>query len=163
MERQIDRSLSIKGFLGFFIVSMFFYGTAGLVTYPVIGGWFADLQKPSWNPPNELFGPVWGVLFSLMAIAGWVIWKQVGIKNGKKPLGLFLLQMILNLGWSITFFRFNSLEFALPLIVLLWLTVGTNVIMFFRIRRLAGILLLPYLSWITFATVLTYSYRVLNI
>jgi translocator protein len=163
MERQIDRSLAIKGFLGFFSVSLFFYAAAGLITYPVIGGWFAKLQKPSWSPPNELFGPVWGVLFLLMAIAGWVIWKQIGIKDGQKPLGLFLLQMVLNLSWSVTFFRFNSLEFAVPLIVLLWLTVGTNVIVFFRIRRLAGLLLLPYLSWITFATVLTYSYRVLNI
>jgi translocator protein len=163
MKRQIDRSLSIKGFLGFFSISLFFYGISGLVTYPVIGGWFTELQKPSWNPPNELFGPVWGVLFLLMAIAGWVIWKQVGIANGKKPLALFLLQMVLNLGWSITFFRFNSLDFALPLIVVLWLTVGLNVMMFFQIRRLAGLLLIPYWSWITFATALTYSYRMLNI
>jgi translocator protein len=142
---------------------LFFYGISGLVVYPVVEGWFATLQKPSWNPPNELFGPVWGVLFLLMAIAGWVVWKKVGIQNGKKPLSLFFIQMILNLSWSLTFFRFNSLSFALLVILLLWIAVGINVLMFFQVRRSAGILMLPYWAWITFATALTYSYRVLNV
>jgi translocator protein len=162
MARTINNSLANKGLLIFLSISLLFYGVSGLVTYPVIGGWFAELQKPSWNPPNELFGPVWGVLFLLMAIAGWTIWKKIGIKEGKKPLALFILQMVLNLGWSVTFFRFNSLDIALPLIVLLWVAVGINVLMFFQVRRLAGALMLPYWAWITFATALTYSYRVLN-
>jgi translocator protein len=79
MDRTIDNSLANKGLLIFLSISLLFYGVSGLVTYPVIGGWFADLQKPSWNPPNELFGPVWGRLFLLMAIAGWTTWKKVGI------------------------------------------------------------------------------------
>jgi translocator protein len=165
MERLIDldRSPSRRVFLVFLSISLFFYGISELVVYPVVEGWFATLQKPSWNPPNELFGPVWGVLFLLMAIAGWVVWKKVGIQNGKKPLSLFFIQMILNLSWSLTFFRFNSLSFALLVILLLWIAVGINVLMFFQVRRSAGILMLPYWAWITFATALTYSYRVLNV
>jgi translocator protein len=165
MERLIDldRSPSSRVFLVFLSISLFFYSLSGLVVYPVVEGWFATLQKPSWNPPNALFGLVWGVLFLLMAIAGWVVWKKVGIQNGKKPLSLFLIQMILNLSWSLTFFRFNSLNFALLVILLLWVAVGINVLMFFQVRRSAGILMLPYWAWIIFATALTYSYRVLNI
>jgi translocator protein len=163
MNNRISRSLSTKGFLVFLGISLLFYSIAGLVTYPVLDGWFANLNKPSWSPPNALFGPVWGVLFLLMAIAGWVTWKKVGINGGRWSLSLFFLQMALNLGWSITFFRFNSLDFALPIILLLWVAIGVNVLMFYQVRRLAGVLLLPYWAWITFATALTYSYKMLNI
>ncbi len=161
-DRETDRSRLTRGFLVFFSLSLFFYVVSAFVTYPVVDGWFADLQKPSWNPPNEWFGPVWGVLFLLMAIAGWVTWKRIGLSDGKKALSLFVLQMVLNLSWSILFFRFDSLFLAFPVILILWGAVGLNVLTFFKIRRLAGVLMLPYWAWITFATALTYSYWNLN-
>ena len=162
IDRETGRSRLTRGFLVFFSLSLFLYIVSAFVTYPVVDGWFAHLQKPSWNPPNELFGPVWGVLFLLMSIAGWVAWKRVGISDGKQALSLFVLQMVLNLGWSILFFRFDSLVLAFSVILVLWAAVGINVLMFFKIRRLAGVLMLPYWVWITFATVLSYAYWNLN-
>ena len=126
------------------------------------GEWFAALSKPSWNPPGWLFGPVWTALYTIMAIAAWLVWRRGGFAGQGIALSLFLIQLFFNALWSPLFFGWHQPELAFADIGLLWLTLLGTVIAFWKVRPLAGALLLPYLAWVTFAGALNYSIWQLN-
>lgn len=119
---------------------------------------YAALSRPAWAPPSSVFGPVWGVLYVLMAVAAWTVWKEKGgLRDARVPLGLYGVQLALNALWSWLFFAWQrGLLAATEIAVLLVLIVAT-IVAFWRVRPLAGALMLPYLAWVTFAAALTFS------
>ena len=127
------------------------------------GPWYAALAKPEWNPPNWLFGPVWTVLYVMIAVAGWLAWRQGGGWRGALlPLTLWLVQLVLNAAWSWLFFGQRRMDLAFAEIVVLWLLILACVVLFWRIKPLAGAVMLPYLAWVGFAAFLNYTIWRLN-
>lgn len=135
-------------------------GIGSLLTTTALSPWYASLRKPSWTPPNWLFGPVWTILFIAMAIAAWLVWRKVGLTA--TPMQLFLLQLLLNVAWSALFFRLRSPGLAFAEIVMLWFAILATSIEFWRTVPAAGWLLLPYLIWVSYATALNFSIWRLN-
>ena len=137
-------------------------GIGGAVTTSQIDGWYAALAKPSWTPPNWIFGPVWSALYLGMAVAAWLVWRQRGLAGAVMPLLLFGVQLFLNMLWSCLFFGLENPGLAFLEVLLLWIAiVGTNVA-FWRRSLAAGLLLLPYLTWVSFAAVLNFAIWRLN-
>lgn len=133
-----------------------------LVTTPSIDTWYVTLQKPSFNPPNWVFGPVWTVLYFLMGVSLFLIWSKKTKNKDKKPLQFFLLQLGLNLLWSIVFFGLHSPIGAFITIVLLWAAIFYTIILFYKVSKNAAYLLIPYLLWVSFATLLNLAIVILN-
>ena len=124
----------------------------GLLTAPAIrSGWYDTLEKPFFNPPAWVFGPVWTALFVMMAVAARLVWKQDGTASVRFPLYMFYFQLVLNVLWSALFFASKRPGWALLEIVVLWVTILAVTVMFAKISRAAGLLFLPYLGWVTFA------------
>jgi tryptophan-rich sensory protein len=144
------------------VVSFAVAGIGSLVTIPALTGWYAGLQKPEWTPPNWLFGPVWTVLYLAMAIAAWLVWRRVGLSGGIAPLGIFGVQLALNLIWTIIFFGSHDTGLAFIEVVLLWLAILTTIFAFRHVSIAAGWLLVPYLAWVTFAAALNFAVWRLN-
>ena len=138
-------------------------GLGAIATTPEIEGWYATLEKPSWNPPSYVFGPVWTTLYLMMAVAAWLVWKPAGLKPAASPLILFAGQIVLNVAWSWIFFGLHQPGWAFVEIVLLWLAIVATIVAFLRCSRTAGWLLVPYLAWVTFASVLNYAIWHLNV
>lgn len=133
---------------------------AGFATrHDTRGEWYTTLRKPTWQPPANVFAPVWTVLYILMGVASWRVWSAGG---GEHPLALYAVQLVLNLAWSLLFFRAKSLTWALLDITALWGVLLTTVAAFFKVDRVAGALMLPYLAWVSFAGVLTATLYVQN-
>ncbi len=132
-------------------------------TTPEIDGWYRTIAKPSFNPPDYVFGPVWTMLYICMAIAAWQVWKPAGFTGTKIPLGLFGLQIALNVGWSWIFFGLHQPGWAFLEILVLWLAIAATTLSFFRFSTLGGWLLIPYLAWVGFAAVLNFAIWRLNI
>ncbi len=124
--------------------------------------WYHQLQKPTWNPPGYLFGPVWTLLYTLMAVAAWLVWKRAGLVGAKLALWLFIGQLILNGMWTWIFFGLHKPGAALIEIIVLWITILATLIAFWQQSTIAGVLLIPYLAWVSFATVLTFAIWRLN-
>ena len=139
---------------------------SGILTSGEIQTWYATLNKPSFNPPNWLFGPAWTTLYTLMGIAFALVWhkaSQMGIKLFQlSAVRLFLIQFILNLAWSSIFFTWHQVALALVEIVVLWFFILLTIIHFYRFHKTAGILLIPYICWVSFATALTAAIFYLN-
>ncbi len=127
-----------------------------------VNTWYADLNKPPFNPPNEVFGPVWTVLYVMMAIAAWRVWRATDRETARGPLTMFALQLALNLGWSVAFFGLERTGAAVAVIVALELTIITTAFAFRPIDRLAALLMVPYALWVGFATVLNIAIWRLN-
>lgn len=153
-----ERSVSQWLVLALFV--MICLGTAGLGaawTNLSVGDWYVTLNKPSWNPPKWVFGPVWTTLYIMMAIAAWLVWRTKGLAGGWLPLLLFGVQLFLNAAWSALFFGMRSPGIAFADILLLWLAILATIIGFGRLSNLAALLLVPYLAWVSFATALNWS------
>lgn len=133
------------------------FAAAGTAIFVAVDGWYAALQKPTWNPPAWLFGPVWTLLYAMMAVAAWLVWREGGWKANRTALTLFLSQWLLNALWTPLFFGMHLAGWAFADIVLLWLFLAATLVSFWRISKPAGLLLLPYLAWVTFATVLNFT------
>jgi tryptophan-rich sensory protein len=118
---------------------------------------YATLDKPAWAPPPGIFGPVWTVLYVLMAVAAWLVWRTAGFRAARIPLALYVVQLALNALWTWLFFRWHSGRWAFFEINALWLVLLFTFVSFWRTHRLAGRLLVPYWAWITFAAALTYA------
>lgn len=150
-----------------FIISIFlplFAGTIGSAfTFTGIDSWYSVLNKPGFNPPNWIFGPVWTTLYILMGISLYLIWSK-GLKDKyiKKSFKIFIIQLIFNSLWSVVFFGMQSPGLALFIIIVLWSLILTLIIRFYRINKLAAFLLIPYILWVSFASVLNYSIWTLN-
>ncbi len=135
---------------------------AGLFTADAIPDWYATLNRPSFNPPNWLFGPVWTALYLIMGFSLFLIWKQNPNKERNRAMLVFLIQLALNFCWSFIFFYFHLIGFALIEIVLLWTSIVFMLVLFYKIKPVAAYINIPYLVWVTFATVLNASYFFLN-
>lgn len=123
------------------------------------GAWYAGLKKPALNPPSWVFGPVWTLLYTLMAVAAWLVWQRRGFR---RPLLLYFIQLTLNAVWTPVFFGMHALGPALVVIVLMWVVIVLTLLSFKRVNNAAGWLLVPYLGWVTFATYLNWSLWRLN-
>lgn len=130
---------------------------AGGIASANAGSFYAGLVRPAWAPPGWLFAPVWSVLYLLMAIAAWMVWRVRGFRAASTALCLFLLQLGVNALWTWLFFYFHQGAWATAEILVLWLLIVATIISFWRVRPLAGLLLLPYLAWVSFACVLSYA------
>jgi tryptophan-rich sensory protein len=126
------------------------------------GDWYAALRKPSWTPPNWLFGPVWTVLYLAMAVAAWLVWREGGLRVQTVPLSLFAGQLILNAAWSWLFFGLHRPGAALVDIVALFALILATALAFRPVSPAAAALLLPYLGWVGFATALNAALWWLN-
>lgn len=123
---------------------------------------YAELLQPAWAPPSAVFGPVWTILYALMAVAAWLVWQARRIRLARVALLVFVLQLILNALWSWLFFRWLQGGWAFIDILCLWALLVATVALFWRVRPLAGALLIPYLLWVTFASALNFSIWQLN-
>ncbi len=123
---------------------------------------YGQLIQPAWAPPAWVFGPVWSVLYLLMAIAAWLMWRERGFAGARLALGLFLLQLVVNTLWSWLFFAWQQGLWSFVDIVVLWLLIIATTLAFWRVRPLAGMLLIPYLAWVSFAAVLNFVIWRLN-
>jgi benzodiazapine receptor len=139
-------------------------GVVGSVfTTPAIPSWYAALKKPPFTPPNWLFSPVWITLFALMGISAFLVWRKGLDEEGvKTAVGIFVIQLILNILWSIMFFGLRSPLAGLVEIACLWIAILVTILYFWRISIPAGILLVPYILWVSFAAVLNFSIWRLN-
>jgi translocator protein len=136
---------------------------SGFFSQSGLGTWYASINKPSWNPPSSLFGPVWTTLYILMGIALWTIWKSETPENQKnKALLIFGIQLFLNFIWSILFFKLESPSWALVDIILMVVTIITTIFVFADISKKAAWLLVPYICWVSFATILNYTIWSIN-
>jgi len=134
-----------------------------LATTPSIGAWYKTLAKPSFSPPNAVFGPVWITLYLMMSISLFLVWRQWGAAKGVRPaLIIFFVQLALNTLWSVLFFGLHQPGWAFLEIVVLWLFILLTLIVFWRLSRAAGLLLLPYLLWVSFASALNFAIWRLN-
>jgi len=132
-------------------------------TVRAIPTWYKGLAKPSFNPPEWLFGPAWTLLYLLMAVAAFLVWKQgFGAPGVKLALTVFLVQLVLNALWSVFFFGLHSPLAGLVDIVGLWLAIVATIILFFRVSVPAGVMLLPYIAWVSFAALLNAAILRLN-
>ena len=135
---------------------------AGIFTAAAVPQWYAALNRPSFNPPNWIFGPVWTVLYILLGISFFLIWKLPANKERNLAIMVFLLQLLLNFVWSFIFFYFNRIGLALVEIIFLWISIVTMLVLFYRIKPLAAYINIPYLLWVSFASILNASYYFLN-
>lgn len=149
--------------LGVFLaVCLAVAAVGGAVTATSVGIWYGGLAKPAFNPPDWVFGPVWTVLYLLMALAAWRVWCRRGAQRGAMALAAWGVQLALNLCWSILFFGARMIGAALVEIVVLLAAIVATTVLFWRIDRLAGALLIPYAAWVAFATVLNAALWWLN-
>jgi benzodiazapine receptor len=129
-------------------------GIGGLFTARSVPTWYQTIEKPSWTPPSGVFGPVWTVLYLMMGIAAWLVWRKDGFSGAGPALGVFGVQLALNALWSVLFFGMRNPGAGFAEIILLWVAIVATVALFWRVSALAGALLLPYLAWVTFAAAL---------
>ncbi|MCX5653040.1 MAG: tryptophan-rich sensory protein [Planctomycetota bacterium] len=137
-------------------------GLGQLFTGPSALDWYHTMERPSWNPPDWVFAPVWTFLYLAMAVAAWLVWHKAGWYGARGPLILFAVQLALNAVWTILFFGQRMPGLAFLELVVLWAVILMTLITFWRIRPMAGALLVPYLVWVTFASVLNYSIWQMN-
>lgn len=145
--------------VGFFVVVLAAASTGGIFRP---GAWYASLTKPAWCPPNWLFAPAWAVLYVLIAIAGWLVWREAGFAGAAAALAIYAVQLVLNAAWSAIFFGLQRMGLALLELLLLWVSILANIVAFSAHSALAAWLLVPYLAWVTFAGVLNYAMVSLN-
>ena len=136
---------------------------SSLLSSTLMNPWFSNLNKPSWNPPSAVFGPMWTVLYLLMGISLWLVWKSTKATNQKEiAITFFIIQLFLNFWWSLLFFKFHSPALALADIILLLILIIITAFHFFPISRTAAYILIPYILWVAFASLLNYSIWILN-
>jgi len=142
--------------------------SAGVIGTLTVGdggfqSWYSGIEKPSFTPPNWVFGPVWTVLYILMGVAAFLVWRRgLASRAVQVALGWFLGQLVLNALWSPVFFGWHRIDLALVVIVLLWAAIVVALYRFLRVSRAAALLLVPYLLWVSFATILNAAIWRLN-
>lgn len=147
------------------VIAVFICELVGIIgalfTTPSITTWYATLQKPSFNPPNWIFGPVWTTLYFLMGISLYLVWQKK-VKGSEQAMKIFMIQLVLNLIWSILFFYQQSPLAAFIEIILLWSAILATIFFFYKISKAAAYILIPYLLWVSFAAILNLSIYLLN-
>jgi tryptophan-rich sensory protein len=156
---RFDRRLAL-GLVGWLVVC-FLPASLGAAFF-MPGEWYVALKKPAWNPPPWIFGPVWTALYTMMAVAAWLVWKRGGFAARRGPLALFLTQLVLNAAWTPLFFGLHQPGFACAEIVSLWLAIAATLAAFWPLNRVSAWLLAPYLAWVSFAAALNFALWRLN-
>lgn len=151
----------VIGLIGWLLLA-FAAAAIGSVASVEARSFYGQLSQPDWAPPAWVFGPVWTVLYALMGISAWLVWRSGGFRANGTALGLFAGQLAVNALWSWLFFAWRLGGWAFVNILALLLTLSLVLVLFWRVRRIAGILLIPYLLWVAFACVLNYSIWQLN-
>jgi len=155
LQRQL---IGLAGWLA----ASFAAGGIGAVASASAGVFYGSLSQPSWAPPAWLFGPVWSVLYILIGVAAWLVWRKNGFSGGSTALRLFGIQLLVNALWTWLFFVWHLGAISLAEIILLWLLIAATFSAFWRLHRLAALMLVPYLAWVSFASALTFSLWRLN-
>jgi tryptophan-rich sensory protein len=158
-RQSVQRQL--VGLAGWLMAS-FAAGAIGAVASVSAGAFYGSLSQPSWAPPAWLFGPVWSVLYILIGVAAWLVWRTNGFSGAATALKLFVIQLLANALWTWLFFVWHLGAISVAEIALLWLLIAATLVAFWRLHRFAALLLLPYLAWVSFASALTFSLWRLN-
>lgn len=138
-------------------------GVSGFFTATGVESWYQTINKPSWNPPNWVFAPVWTTLYIMMGVALFLVWKSDSSEILKRTaITLFTIQLFLNFLWSFIFFGQQEIGWALVEIIAMWLFILLTIFAFANVSKLAAWLLVPYISWVSFATILNYTIWKLN-
>lgn len=161
LAAQRPGSGQIVGLLGWLLLT-FAAAAVGAVASAEAGAFYEQLVRPTWAPPGWLFAPVWTVLYILMGVAAWLVWREHGFKEGRTALGLFIVQLGANALWTWVFFVWHRGALAFAEVILLWCLILATAASFRRLNVLAAALLLPYLAWVTFACALTFATWRLN-
>ena len=143
--------IALAAFIG---ATLFVYVVSGLVTASSVGGWYQTLTRPSFNPPDWVFAPVWSALYLMIAAAGWMAWRRTRNHQRRRVVTAWGLQLALNFLWAVLFFGLHWVGIALIDIVLLWAAILWTIVVFWPVERIAALLLIPYAVWVAFAIAL---------
>lgn len=160
-EDKLILRIQILGLLAW-LITVFAASSIGALASINASEFYAALAQPGWAPPPSVFGPVWSLLYALMGISVWLVWREGAFRQNRKVLGLFMAQLALNALWSWLFFTWNLGGLALAELIILWVFILATIIGFWRVKAIAGVLLLPYLCWVSFAGLLNFSLWNLN-
>ncbi|GGI24935.1 TspO/MBR family protein [Pedobacter mendelii] len=145
------------------VITLSIGALGGWATAKSVQTWYPTLNKPSFNPPNWLFAPVWTSLYVLIGIAAYLVWiRRDKIAHFPRTVAIYFIQLMLNLAWSFIFFYLHEVGFALFEIILLLIFIIINALMFYKINKWAGLIFIPYILWVSFASFLTYNIFILN-
>jgi len=158
---MLSKKQQIIGLIICLVIS-FVVAAAGAVASIQAAEFYANMLQPQWSPPGWVFGPVWTVLYGMMALAAWLVWRLDGFIAARVALSLYLLQLVFNVLWSWLFFAWHLGALAFIDIVLLWVSILFTILSFRHHSKLAMYLLVPYLLWVSFAAVLNFSMWQLN-
>jgi tryptophan-rich sensory protein len=160
-RRRDSRTPDWLGLAGWVLLCFAAAGLGSAFTATAVQSWYPTLNKPPFNPPAWVFGPVWSVLYAMMAVAAWRVWRKQNPGRGS-ALGWFGVQLALNVLWSVLFFGARQPGWAFAEIALLWAAILATLLRFHRLDRVAGWLLAPYLAWVSFASILNLAVWLLN-
>lgn len=145
------------------IVPQLVAASGAYFTVAGVGSWYQQIRRPLWNPPNWVFGPVWTILYLMMGVSFYLVWKSSATAKVKRAATIFwILQLILNFLWFFLFFGQHEIAWAAVEIFVLWLAVIATIFSFSRVSKTAAWLLVPYLSWVSFAALLAFTIWRLN-
>jgi translocator protein len=159
---------SALALVAFLAISYAVAALGSIATIAQVDGWYADAEKAPWNPPSVVFGPVWTVLYTVMSVAAWLVWRERGRTDVRRPLTLYVIQLVLNAIWTPVFFGLypvigvTALWIAVAIIVALDVLVLLTMIAFWRVRKVAAVLLIPYWAWVLYATTLNVAIAILQ-
>ncbi|MEE9098482.1 TspO/MBR family protein [Pseudarthrobacter phenanthrenivorans] len=159
--RAYGAGVQVAALAGFLVASLVVAGVGGLASAANVTGWYATADKAPWSPPNGVFGPVWTILYTAMAVAAWLVWRKRSAGT-RRAMTAYTVQLVLNLAWTPAFFALYpllgtpALWLGLAIILTLIGAVAVTVMYFGPISRTAGLLLLPYVSWLVFAASLNW-------
>jgi len=151
---RVSRTRDVLGLAAFVVLCFGVSVLGGMAAAPALAEWYPALRKPAWTPPGWVFGPVWTLLYPMVAVAGWLAWREGRARFG--PL-VYLLQLALNAAWPWVFFGHRRLGPALVCVVLLWVAILATIAAFWRLSRGGALLLVPYLAWVGFAAALNHA------
>lgn len=158
---DMTKSKQLIGLILWLMIA-FAAGAIGAVASVDSGTFYGQLARPPWAPPPWLFSPAWTILYILMGISAWLIWRVNGFRPARTALILFIIQLAANAIWTWIFFVWKQGGLSFYEILMLWALILGTIIAFWRVRPLAGILMIPYLAWVTFASALTFAMWRLN-
>lgn len=156
-----SKSRDALGLLGWLLVAFAAAAVGGFASASA-GDFYRVLARPPWAPPGWIFGPVWSVLYALMGVSAWLVWRVQGFAGARSALALFVAQLAVNALWTWLFFVWRLGAVAFGENLLLWLLIVANIVLFSRVSKLAALLLLPYVAWVSFACALSFATWRLN-
>jgi benzodiazapine receptor len=150
---RLSQAVGLVGWLAIVFVA----AAVGAAASIEASAFYAQLVRPAWAPPASAFGPVWSVLYLLMGVAAWLVWRERSASHRSTALTLFVVQLCANALWSWLFFAWRNGAFAFVEVLVLLALIAATIVAFWRISRWAGALMLPYLAWVCLASALTWS------